>query len=327
MKTWGDALAAVRDAIARQDWDRGEQVLATMRENAERWAEPGQLASVAFQQGMFEDARGRLGAAEAAFAEAVSWDERAHGAESQAVADALRSLGLVRARMKKTDLAVTSFEQASGAYATVRSSDAIETMTRAGRALADAGRYDEAIARYAQAEGLLADVDTPACRAERAWALVGRSEAFRRTRAYAVSRELAVRATWLGAPPTTPALDVAVANAWLVLAAHARHVARDEKLAALALVMARTRTNDGRVRERAEQELAASPSRGWAPARIAGWVVGTLDEARSEAEVLHPEAGLRLATGAAPGLAVGAEVEVTRDAAGYRIVGVADATP
>lgn len=320
MKTWGDAIAAVRDAIAKRDWDRGERVLALMQENAERGAEPSQLSSVAFQRGLFEDARGRLGAAEAAFAEAVSWDERAFGKDSHAVADALRSLGLVRARAKKTDAAVQTFEQASKAYVAQRSSDAVETMTRAGRALEDAARYDEAIARFAAAEQLLPDVETTAFRTERVWAIVGHSECLRRTKQYDASREVVVRATRLGVPPRDAALDLAVANAWTVLAAHARHVGHDERLAGLALAMARTISDDARVRAKVDAELAALSAAGSVPARVEGWIVGALHPARGVAEVMSAEAGLHLAAGPLDGLVVGARVDVVLDASGARLV-------
>lgn len=315
MKTWGDALAALQGAIAKRDWDHGERVLATMQENADRWAEPSQLASVAFQRGLFEDARGELAAAEAAFSEAVSWDERAAGTDSHAVADALRSLGLVRARAKKTDLAVASFEQASRAYAAQRSSDAIETMWRAGRALEDAGRYEEAIARYASAEGLLAEIETPPFRTERIWALLGRAECLRRTKQYAASRELAVRATRLAAAPRTPALELALANAWLALATHARHVLRDEVQVGIALAAARTICPDPRVREKVLAELAGAS----APERIEGWMVLALHPERGGAEVVNVELGLRLATGPITGLTPGTRVEVVADERGYRL--------
>lgn len=320
MKTWGDALAAVRDAIAGQDWDHGERVLAMMQENAERSAEPSQLASVAFQRGIFEDARGQLGAAEAAFAEAVSWDERHAGQDSHAVADALRSLGIVRARMKKTDLAVTTFEQASRAYVVQRSTDAIETMTRAGRALEDAGRFDEAITRYTAAERLLPDLDTPEARTERVWAIVGESECLRRAKEYAISREVVVRATRLAEAPRNAALSMAIANAWIVLSAHARHVLHDEKLAVLALAMARTCSADPRIAQRAERDIAASRERALAPARIEGWVIASLHPDLGAAEVMHVDHGLCLARGAIEGLVVGQRAEVVRDASGVRLV-------
>lgn len=320
MKTWGDLLAAVRDAIAREDWDRGERLLATMQRNADRWAEPEQLASVAFQRGVFEDARGQLGAAESAFAEAVSWDERHAGKDSHAVADALRSLGLVRVRMNETDLAVTAFEQASRAYVAQRSSDAIETMTRAGRALESAGRYEEAIARYDAADRLLPDLGTQEARTERVWAILGQSECLRRTRQYAMSREVATRATWLASAPRDVTLASAVANAWIVLSAHARNVLRDEKLAALSLAMARTLSSDPRVTARVARELATSPEAAWAPERIEGWVVATLHGDLGAAEVMHAEHGVRLAKGDLGGLAPGVSVQVALDASGYRLV-------
>lgn len=320
MKTWGEAIEAVRRAVAQRDWDRGERVLAMMQENAERWAEPGQLASVAFQRGMLEDARGELDAAEAAFAEAVSWDERAVGHESHAVADALRSLGLVRAKQKKVDLAVTTFEQASRAYVSARSSDAIEALTRGARVLEDAGRYDEAIARYGAAEKLLPALDGPAFRTERVWAIVGQSECFRRCKEYAISRELLVRATRLSSPPRNEALDVALANAWIVLSAHARNVLRDETLTVLALAMARTLTADPRVARRAERDIAGSPARAQAPARIEGWVIASLYPDLAAAEVMHVDHGLRLAKGSLEGLTVGQHVEVAHDADGYRLL-------
>jgi hypothetical protein len=221
--------------------------------------------------------------------------------------------------MKKTDLAVTTFAQASRAYLAQRSSDAIETMTRAARALDDAGRFDEAIARYATAERLLPELDTPEARAERVWAIVGQSECLRRTKEYAVSREVVVRATRLGAPPRSPALALAVANAWIVLSAHARHVLRDEKLAALALAMARTLTSDPRVLARVERELASSAERAWAPARIEGWRIAALHPDLGAAEVMHADHGLRLAKGDLTGLATGASVNVESDASGHRL--------
>ena len=49
--------------------------------------------------------------------------------------DGARIAFSVGASATSTDLAVTTFEQASRAYLGVRSSDAIETLTRAGRAL------------------------------------------------------------------------------------------------------------------------------------------------------------------------------------------------
>lgn len=316
MKTWGDALAALRAAIADRDWDRGERILETMQESAERSAEPSQLASLAFQRGLFEDARGALAAAEAAFSEAVSWDLRAAGEDSHAVADALRSLGIVRARAKKTDLAVTTFEQASRAYVAQRSSDAIETMWRAGRALEDAGRFDDAIARYTRAEGLLPDIDTPAFRTERLWALFGHGECLRRTKQYAASRERSVRATWLATPPRTPALELALANAWFAIATYARHVLRDEVQVGIALAAARTICPDPRVRDKVKQELAGAS----APERIEGWVVLALHPEQGGAEVVNVEAGLRLAKGRTEGLTQGRRVEVALDASGYRLV-------
>jgi tetratricopeptide (TPR) repeat protein len=312
--TWGDYLAEVKAAIAAEDWHRGERALELLEANAESWGEPGQLASAAFYRGMFEDARGQLAAAEQAFREAVSWDERAHGRESEAVADALRSLGMVQGRRRDAAAAIRTFGECAAVYAAIgRPAHAAEAHNVCARALMTA-HPDLAIEACRRAERT-ALAAMPAARAQLVWALVTQGEILRRGGEGAVALTIAESATRHGTPPLDREVAAALASAWTLVGFLSRHVLRREAQAVLAYAIARDVAPEGPVRRNAEAQIASSPERALATSPIASWRVAHVDRELRSIALVHPHEGARVAR-ADLEVAPGAEVEVSKAADG-----------
>lgn len=320
MKTWGDVLNEVRRAIAARDWDAGTVAIETLRREAEHQASPESLASAAFYAGMFHDARGALGEAEAAFAEAVSWDERAHGPEHEAVADALRSLAIVQKRRKRIDAAVRTYERAASIYASNRRfAFAAEARLAAAHVLRSEARWQETYDLYTSALQLVESATDLPGRTERVHALVGAAECMRCTKHFEVAYTLACKATREGTAPVDDALRVALGNAWMTLAFLARHAFRREEEAVLAYAVARDVTRNSQVHARAVAAIAESPIASLGAAPVEGWVIATVGDERVAAGVFHPSFGARVAKGGV-GRRAGDPVEVERDASGWFVI-------
>jgi tetratricopeptide (TPR) repeat protein len=322
VKTWGDLLDEVRQAIASRDWDAGEIAIEMLRREAEHQGNPGTLASAAFYTGMFHDARGALDAAEASFSEAVSWDERAHGPEHQAVADALRSLGMVQVRRKRADAAVRSYERAARIYeADGKRVAGLECRRLVAQAWLVSGRLDESFAGYADVLARIAGASDLGSRAERVNALVGQCECQRRGRRFEVAYTLACEATREGASPVDDTLRSALARAWAALAFLCRHAFRREEEAVLAYALARDLTRSADLRASTSKAIAESPDHAaLGRERVEGPVVATITSG-GEAGVFDPERGVVVADGAA-GCAVGDRVRLHREAERFTLVRV-----
>jgi len=329
MKTWGDLLEGVRRAIAREDWDEGEAILEHLEREAAHQATPGALASAAFCAGMFHDAKGELARAEARFGEALSWDERAHGPEHQAIADALRSIAIVQGKRGKlqesvaTRRRVAEVQQALGSRVL-----AAEALVEAGDVLLKGGYYRSAVEICTEALALLRDQQTTAARAQRVYAYLVQSECMRASDLLPEACDRVILATAQGHAPVDEPLRKAIAVAWDLLARLARLTWRDEGLAVLALAVARDLTPDRALAERLARQIAESPEAELGRDRVDGYVVSRRLQS-GEVQLVHPHEGLCYALDereGAPPLARGDRVTATvvdrAAAVGYRITGV-----
>ncbi len=328
MKTWGDLLEGVRRAIAREDWDEGEEILEHLEREAEHQATPDALASAAFYAGMFYDAKGELARAEARFGEALSWDERAHGPEHQAVADALHSVAIVQGKRGKLEQSVATRRRVAEVQRALGSSvRAAEALIGAGDALLKGGYFKSAVEICSEALTLLSGQETTAARAQRVYAFLVQSECMRACELLTQAMDRVVLATAQGHAPIDEPLRKAIAVAWHLLAQLSRLRWRDEGLAVLALAVARDVTPDRALAARLAREIAESPAAELGREPVEGYVVSQRLET-GKVELVHPYEGLCYAVDErepAPPLARGDRVTaavVDRAAAiGYRITG------
>jgi tetratricopeptide (TPR) repeat protein len=327
-KTFGDLLSGVRRAIDREDWDAGEALLEHLEQEAEHVATPAALASAAFYAGMFYDAKGELARAEAAFGEAVSWDERAHGPTHKAVAHALRSLAMVQAaRSKLQDSVATRRRAADVLLALDEPVLAAESLIAAGDALRHRGYYKSGLEVVAEALPLLRDNTSTAARAQRIDGYLVQAECLRACDVLDAAADRVILATMQGYAPDDARLRAGTAMAWDRLAALARLAWSDEGLAVLALAVARDVTPDDALRGELARAIAASPEAALGRARIEGYVVSQRMK-NGEIQLVHPGDGLCYASDERAGgseLARGDRVKaslVDREAAvSHRITG------
>lgn len=326
-KTWGDLLTEVRRAIATEDWERGERAVLHLETEAEHQADPGSLASAAFYAGMFHDARGELARAEASFAEALSWDERAHGPVHQAVADALRSVAIVQAKRGHFERATATRRRvADVCKALDRPVLAAESLVQAAADLERAGYHRSAFDLAAEGIAMLVGREEAPARTQRIYGYLIQSECLRKSGVLEAACDRAILATTLGRDPTDGALRRAAAVAWERLGDLAWEVWKDDGLSVLALAIARDLTPDRAFRESVEKTIAQSHEAALAAAPIEGYVVSrTLRD--GTVQLVHPREGLVYARDArdAPvplkrGDRVLAEVEDRSAAVGYRLV-------
>lgn len=190
-------------ALAEKDYALADRWVGQMLEEAERSGEPSQLASAPFSLGMLRHAEGELEEAEEAFERTVDFDEEAHGPEHETVADALRSLGLVRADrieakgdFRALDRAVDAFRRSAEIYAERRPTMVSDVLACAARAFLRAERWDESAREYALALG--AALRFCGAGHERTfWALMGVGEARRLARETTLAYSTYSRATRL----------------------------------------------------------------------------------------------------------------------------------
>ncbi len=327
-KTWGDLLSGVRRAIEREDWDAGESILEHLEQEAAHLGTPRALASAAFYAGMFFDAKGELAHAEAAFVEAVSWDERAFGPTHQAVADALQSLAMVQARRGKIQDAVAARRRAADVLVALDEPVlAAEALIAAGDSLRHGGYYKSGLEIAAEALPLLRGDTGAAARTQRVYAFLVQAECLRACDVLDAATDRVILATMQGYAPDDARLRVGIAVAWDRLAELARVRWRDEGLAVLALAVARDVTPDDARRVELARTIDSSPEAALGRARIEGYVVSQRLKS-GEIQLVHPAEGLCYASDervGGPELARGDRVQavlVDREAAiSHRITG------
>lgn len=296
--TWGELRKLAHEALAEKDYSLADRWVGQMLEEAERSGEPSQLASAHFSLGMLRHAEGELEEAEEAFERTVDFDEEAHGALHETVADALRSLGLVRADQieakgdfRVLDRAVDAFRKSAEIYAERRPSMVSDVLACAARAFLRAERWDESAREYALALG--AALRFCGAGHERTfWALMGVGEARRLGRETMLAYSTYSRATRL--PVEGPRAKVADmrSRAWYSLGLMASCLKDGRVEASLAFSFARNLATasqvvaacDARVRDLDLGSTAVVPS-----GEVAWRVAGVFGE--SIAHLVHPERG------------------------------------
>lgn len=325
-KTWGDLLSEVRRAIATEDWERGEHAVLYLQREAEHQADPDSLASAAFYAGMFHDARGELARAEASFAEAVSWDERAHGAVHEAVADALRSVAIVQAKRGHLEKATATRRRVAEVFTALdRPVLAAESLIQAGETLERAGYHKSAFDIVAEGIAMLVGQGEAAARTQRIYGYLIQSECLRKSGVLEGACDRAILATTLGRLPTDQALRRAAAVAWERLGHLAWQAWKDDGLSVLALAIARDLTPDRSFGEGLSETIALSSHAALAAAPMEGYVVSrTLRD--GTVQLVHPHEGLVYARDERAaklplkrGDRVHAEMEDRSAAIGYRL--------
>lgn len=297
--TWGELRKLAHDALAEKDFALADRWVGQMLEEAERSGEPGQLASAHFSLGMLRHAEGELEEAEEAFERTVAFDEEAHGADHTTVADALRSLGLVRADQieakgdrRVLDRAVEAFRRSAEIYADRRPAMVSDVLACAARAFLRAEHWDESAREYASA----LDAALRFCGAghERTfWALMGVGEARRLGRETMLAYSTYSRATRLSLQgPRAKVADLR-SRAWYSLGLMASCLKDGRVEASLAFAFARNLATsaqvvaacDARARDLNLGAIVSAVPSGEVAWRVAG-VFG-----ESICHLVHPELG------------------------------------
>ncbi len=266
--TWGELRQLAHDAIDERDYELADRWVQQMVEVAERGGEAAQLASAYFSLGVLRHAEGELEAAEEAFEQTVDHDVRAHGPAHEGVAEALRSLGLVRLDRidgKYADAAarraLATFGRAAEIYAKTRPSMVSDVLACGARALMRVERWDEASREYATAFAAALRWNGPGH--ERAfWALLGVGEARRCNRETLMAYRTFSRATRMTLDATDEARADMRSRAWYSFGLMAVCLQHGKVEATLAWHFARALATDPEVRASCEARLreAGDPS-------------------------------------------------------------------
>jgi len=151
--TFGELRECALEQSEAGDHDTARHYAHWMLEEAERSGDDGQYAAAYFTIANVEVAAADLERAEQAFTQALEFGRSVHGSNHPAVADALRSLGLVQRQIGDARLldAAGAFKKASEIYAEVKPELACEAMTWRGTALREAGELTEALEAFGRA--------------------------------------------------------------------------------------------------------------------------------------------------------------------------------
>ena len=307
--TWGELRKLAHDALAEKDFALADRWIGQMLEEAEQSGEASQLASAHFSLGMLRHAEGELKEAEEAFERTVDFDEEAHGSDHSSVAEALRSLGLVRVDQiepngepRVLDRAVDAFRRSAEIYAECRPSMVSDVLACAARAFLRAERWNESAREYA----LALAAATRFCGAghERTfWALMGVGEARRLARETILAYSTYSRATRL--PLEGPRAKVADmrSRAWYGLGLVASCLKHGRVEASLAFSFARNLATVSSVAGACEARLrdVGGPAILVPPDEVAWRVAAVFGD--TLCHLMHPELGHWIVRADASGLA------------------------
>ncbi len=284
--TWGDLLDEVRAAIAAEDWARGEDAIAWLRQEAGHRGDLGQESSALFYEGMLADAKGDLARAELCFAEAVEVDKRHFGPVHRAVGDALNSLAMVREAMGKWPLAMKSRIACAEVYDQVGAEHTGDAFVRAGTACLRAKDPDRAEAMFERGLTFPLPVD-------QAWsriALLGLHDAHLQREQHAQ----ALRACLEGLREPyrdEPAYRPVQGRLWVKTGHLSWMQGLDDQVAFAYACAARLADDDAALADEAARGLARVPRP--APGRLDVWTVVYADPARQVVHAAHITRGLR----------------------------------
>jgi tetratricopeptide (TPR) repeat protein len=312
--TWGELRQLAHEALDEGDYPLADRYVQQMVEEAERSESPGQLASAFFSLGMLRHAEGELDEAEEAFERAVENDIEAHGPAHEAVADALRSLGLVQRDMGPEALAraVESFERAAATYARCKPAMVPDALGCAGGALLRAERYDEARGCFERAVASALRWCGSGHK-ETLQAMLGLGEAQRCNRETMAAYSTFSRATRMEVKGPEAAVNDLRSRAWYSLGLLAGCFQGGGVEAKLAWLFARDLAQVAAVRQKALERLADLPD--VAVADTGGELAWRVARAHGDeiCHLLHPHRGhwvLRCAAPAPLGAKVPAAVDV-----------------
>jgi tetratricopeptide (TPR) repeat protein len=174
MERWSDvaqALAALRRA---GDLEGAHALLDEHQARAEGAGHDELLGKVWFYRGIVLDDQGELHASISAFERARDLDRRVYGAESEAVADCLSSIGLVARKAQKWRLAADAFRDEACLRRTLgQDRPAERAVLQACQVTLNSGDFEDAI-------HLAKSLTDSGSRPTRAWAFVLLSETYRR---------------------------------------------------------------------------------------------------------------------------------------------------